>query len=25
MNFDTAEWDMTGTTFKFAGYVLLEV
>ena len=24
MNFDTAEWDMTGNTFKFAGYVLLE-
>jgi hypothetical protein len=25
MNLDIAEWDMTGTTFKFAGYVLLEV
>ena len=24
MNFDIAEWDMTGNTVKFAGYVLLE-
>ena len=24
MNFDIAEWDMTGNTVKFAGHVLLE-
>jgi hypothetical protein len=24
MNLDIAEWDMTGTTVKFAGYVLLD-